>query len=79
MKLDVTTTVLVILTCVASMFVWALEGPDHVILDKLILWPNLVLDGQIWRIATWPASHRARRRRALPYFDNLVWPRKAPD
>jgi uncharacterized protein DUF6576 len=52
--LDVTTTVLVILTCVASMFVWALEGPEHPILDKLILWPDLVLDGQIWRVATWP-------------------------
>jgi hypothetical protein len=55
--LDVTTTVLVILMCVASMFVWALEGPDHAILDKLILWPEKVLDGQIWRIATWPVPN----------------------
>jgi membrane associated rhomboid family serine protease len=55
--LDVTTTVLVILTCVASMFVWAIEGPEHEVLDKLILWPDLVLDGQIWRVATWPVPN----------------------
>jgi hypothetical protein len=55
--LDVTTTVLVILVCVASMLIWALEGPDHAILDKLILWPDRVLDGQIWRIATWPVPN----------------------
>ena len=55
--LDVTTTVFVILTCVASMFVWALEGPEHPILGKLILWPDLVLDGQIWRVATWPVPN----------------------
>ena len=55
--LDVTTTVLVILTCVASMFVWALEGPEHEVLGKLILLPEKVLDGQIWRIATWPVPN----------------------
>ena len=55
--LDVTTTVLVILTCVASMFVWAIEGPEHEVLDKLILWPDLVLDGQVWRVATWPVPN----------------------
>jgi membrane associated rhomboid family serine protease len=55
--LDVTTTVLVILTCVVSMFVWAIEGPDHDVLDKLILWPERVLDGQIWRVATWPVPN----------------------
>ena len=55
--LDVTTTVLVILTCVVSMFVWALEGPDHHVLGKLILWPDLVLDGQVWRVATWPVPN----------------------
>jgi hypothetical protein len=55
--LDVTTTVFVILTCVVSMFVWAIEGPEHPVLDKLILWPDLVLDGQVWRIATWPVPN----------------------
>ena len=54
---DVTTTVFVILTCVASMFVWALEGPDHDILGKLTLVPELVLDGQVWRVATWPVPN----------------------
>jgi membrane associated rhomboid family serine protease len=52
--LDVTTTVLVIILGVVSMLVWAIEGPDHVVLDKLWLWPDRVLDGQIWRVATWP-------------------------
>jgi hypothetical protein len=52
--LDVTTTVFVILMCVVSMLVWALEGPDHDILGKLTLVPELVLDGQVWRVATWP-------------------------
>jgi hypothetical protein len=54
---DVTTTVFVILTCVVSMIVWAIEGPDHQVLGKLILWPDLVLDGQVWRIATWPVPN----------------------
>ncbi|HET9547330.1 MAG TPA: DUF6576 domain-containing protein [Desertimonas sp.] len=56
-SLDVTTTVFVILTCVVSMIVWALEGPDHDILGKLTLVPDLVLDGQVWRIATWPVPN----------------------
>ena len=52
--LDVTTTVFVILTCVVSMIVWAIEGPNRPVLDKLWLDPERVLEGQIWRIATWP-------------------------
>ena len=56
-SLDVTTTVFVILTCVVSMIVWALEGPDHDILGKLTLVPELVLDGQVWRVATWPVPN----------------------
>ncbi len=55
--LDVTTTVFVILTCVVSMLVWALEGPDHDILGKLTLIPERVLEGQIWRVATWPVPN----------------------
>jgi len=52
--LDITTTVLVVLTCVASMFVWAAEGREHEVLGKLVLDPDKVLDGQIWRVLTWP-------------------------
>src|SRR6218665_884970 len=32
-----------------------------------------------WRDATWAAIQKVRRRRAFPYFDNLVRPRKVPD
>jgi membrane associated rhomboid family serine protease len=53
-NLDVTTTVLVIMMAVASMVVWALEGPEHPILEKLVLLPDEVLNGQVWRVATWP-------------------------
>ena len=49
--IDVNTTVLVVIMCVASMFVWAI---DRSLLEPLILWPEKVLDGQIWRLITWP-------------------------
>jgi hypothetical protein len=59
--LDVTTTVFVILMCVVSMVVWALEGPQPInerpISGKLFLWPDRVLDGQVWRVATWPVPN----------------------
>lgn len=50
-QLDVTTTVLVTLMCVASMFVWAI---DTRLLQPFALIPSRVLEGQIWRLATWP-------------------------
>jgi membrane associated rhomboid family serine protease len=56
--LDVTTTVLVILACVVSMLVWAIEGDAHPVMDKLWLDPDRVLDGQIWRVVTWPLANR---------------------
>lgn len=52
--LDVTTTVLVVLTCAVGLFVWALEGPQRPILSRLVLVPDEVLNGQVWRIVTWP-------------------------
>src|SRR5215207_8747514 len=53
-QIDVTTTVLVVLMCVASMFVWAL---DTSALASLALLPDDVLDGQIWRLITWPVAN----------------------
>lgn len=50
-QLDVTTTVLVVLMCVASMFVWAIDTDS---LEPLLLLPDNVLDGEIWRVVTWP-------------------------
>jgi hypothetical protein len=52
--LDVTTTMLVVLASVASMFVWAVSRE---------LWSNLVLDpdavrrGEVWRLVTWPLAN----------------------
>jgi membrane associated rhomboid family serine protease len=53
-QLDVTTTVLVTLWCVISMFVWAV---DPGALRSLALIPSRVLDGQIWRLITWPVPN----------------------
>jgi hypothetical protein len=53
-QIDVTTTVLVVLMCVASMFLWAL---DQSLLEPLWLLPDKVLDGQIWRLITWPVAN----------------------
>lgn len=52
--LDVTTTMLVVLMCVVSIFVWAAEGTERTITRRLFLWPDDVLDGEVWRVLTWP-------------------------
>ena len=56
--LDVNTTMLVVLLCVVSIFVWAAEGGVSIyaraISGRLFLWPDRVFDGQVWRVATWP-------------------------
>jgi membrane associated rhomboid family serine protease len=52
--LDVSTTVLVVLMCVASMFVWAI---DRTALLRLALIPSEVRDGELWRIVTWPIAN----------------------
>ena len=52
--IDVTTTVLVGLLCVASMFVWAL---DPAIVDNLALVPSAVRAGEVWRLFTWPIAN----------------------
>ena len=56
--LDVNTAMLVVLMCVVSIFVWAFEGPeplvDRPVSGRLFLWPEKVLEGQVWRIVTWP-------------------------
>ncbi|MET0144701.1 MAG: rhomboid family intramembrane serine protease [Ilumatobacteraceae bacterium] len=50
--LDVGTTVLVVLVCVASMFVWAL---DPSVFNSLVLDPTAVReDWELWRLVTWP-------------------------
>lgn len=54
---DVTTTVFVLGVGLFSILVWAVEGPSHPVLSKLWFNPSQVLDGQIWRLFTWPAAN----------------------
>jgi membrane associated rhomboid family serine protease len=38
---------------------WAIEGTNHEISRKLFLAPQKVLDGEIWRLLTWPLVNQA--------------------
>ena len=53
--LDVGTTMLVVLLCVASMFVWAIEPAS--VWDNLVLDPDDVRGGEVWRLVTWPLAN----------------------
>jgi len=52
--LDVGTTVLVVILVVASFVVFAVEPLDKPIMNALAMKPAAVLQGQVWRVATWP-------------------------
>jgi Rhomboid family len=52
--LDVGTTILVVLLSVGGMFVYAI---DQTVWDYLVLWPDDVKSGQLWRIVTWPLAN----------------------
>ena len=56
--LDVGTTMLVVLLCVASMFLWALSGDDKTLWDNLVLDPDAVRGGEVWRLITWPLANK---------------------
>jgi membrane associated rhomboid family serine protease len=49
--LEVTTTVLVVILGVLAMFMWA-ASPSSI--EPLILYPDKVRQGQVWRIVSWP-------------------------
>ena len=51
---DVTTAVLVAGLCALSMFIWAVSPS---LLEPLVLWPQDVRGGQIWRVVTWPLAN----------------------
>jgi hypothetical protein len=58
-QLDVTTTVAVIGLGVISMLIWAIEGVERTFSRQLYLIPEefgigSVLEGQVWRLITWP-------------------------
>ena len=52
--LDVNTTVLVVLACVVSMFVWAGSREAWA---NLVLLPDSVRGGEVWRLLTWPLAN----------------------
>ena len=58
-QIDVTTTVGLIGLGIISVLVWAIEGASHEISRKLFLAPQRVLDGEIWRLITWPLVNQA--------------------
>jgi hypothetical protein len=43
--------------CAISIVIYGLEPADKPFLSKLILFPSKVLDGEVWRIATWPFAN----------------------
>jgi hypothetical protein len=54
---DVNTTIFVVGMGVLSLLVWSVEGPSHPLLGKLVLVPSDVLNGQVWRLLTWPVAN----------------------
>ncbi len=52
-NLDVTTTVLVVGTAALAMVLWAVSPS---LVAQLVLFPDLVLNGQLWRLVTWPLA-----------------------
>ena len=53
-ELEVTTTVVVIAISVTSMFVFAISPA---LLEPLAFAPQLVREGEVWRVATWPLAN----------------------
>ena len=53
-NLDLTTTALLVVGGVASMFLWAISKSAVV---KLMFHPSPVRSGEIWRLATWPLAN----------------------
>jgi len=56
-NVDVTTTIFVVGMGLLSVLVWAAEGTGGPILRSLIFTPSQVLDGQVWRLVTWPIAN----------------------
>ena len=54
--LDVSTTILVILLCVGGMVLWAF-GERQTLWNDLVLVPDEVRRGEVWRLFTWPIAN----------------------
>jgi hypothetical protein len=57
-SLDITTTALLVIAGVASMFLYALSKTTF---SKLVFDPVLVREGEIWRLFTWPIANPPTR------------------
>jgi hypothetical protein len=57
-SLDITTTALLVIAGVASMFLYAI---DKTTFSKLIFSPVLVREGEVWRLFTWPIANPPTR------------------
>src|SRR3954451_2312560 len=56
-RIEVTTTVLVVVLAIVSVVEWAFEGNFGVIQTHLMLDPDAVLEGQVWQLVTWPLAY----------------------
>lgn len=56
-RIEVTTTVLVVVISIASIIEWAFEGNNGPVQTNLTLDPDSVLNGQVWRLLTWPVAY----------------------
>ena len=70
--LDVTTTVFVVILGVAEHAHLGVEGPQHKVFDSLLLLAGKVLDGQVWRLATWPQANDLSQGQAIWFVVTLV-------
>lgn len=55
--LEVTTAMAVVLLSVVSFVVFAVEPITKPVMNGLVLDPTLVLEGQVWRVVTWPFAY----------------------
>lgn len=56
--LDVTTTAMLVLAGVGSMFLYAISKTTF---EKLVFYPAAVRDGELWRLVTWPIANPPTR------------------
>jgi hypothetical protein len=56
-SIEVTTTVLVVVLSIASVVEWAIEGSYGPVQSHLVLDPDAVVTGQVWRVFTWPIAY----------------------
>jgi hypothetical protein len=56
-RIEVTTTVLVVVIAIVSVIEWAFEGNGGPVQTHLMLDPDSVLNGQVWRLFTWPIAY----------------------